>query len=606
MAAMPRSDYVADFSPLNRLRMLGLMDITLRIPLPDDTDDRIIRTTFSEVNRMSYGISDTLGKYEHLLLQDLVVPAFREKDNECLFGIFGRAHTSTPGVLARVKSLAAQAFKNVFADQLSKLREGEGVPDAMRRAFLLVNKSCYETVALAQEPGGARKGSQVSTHTIIANGSTPSPQTAAILKTGASGVIAYIVDKTLYVANAGLALAVVSNKGTAELLSRRHEPFDRAEAARIRAAEGWISPKGLLNDDLEMSRGFGFYHLLPSINARPDIRTWTLTESDEFVILANKELWDFMSYQTAVDIARQEKDEPMMAAQKLRDFALGYGADGSIMVMIISVSDLFKAKGVSRTRQVAVDETSLPDGPYRRLGRRGKDDIGDRTLARLDREIVPPVGMVALVFTDIKNSTPLWETNRGMQTAIKMHNALLRRQLRIIGGYEVKTEGDAFVVSFPSVASAMLWCFTCQLLLLQEEWPREIIECDDGKEIFSDTGELLYRGIWVRMGIHCGNPVCEADPITKRMDYFGPVVNRAARISGAADGGQISVSQDVVQEIQYINDSFEGGADDVSLDGDDQPIELQEATERQNAHIAQLRKLGFGISYLGEKTLKGE
>ena len=34
-----------------------------------------------------------------------------------------------------------------------------------------------------------------------------------------------------------------------------------------------------------------------------------------------------------------------------------------------------------------------------------------------------------------------------MRSAIKIHNTIMRRQLRITGGYEVKTEGDAFMVA---------------------------------------------------------------------------------------------------------------------------------------------------------------
>jgi len=509
--------------------------------------------------------------------------------------MFGRAHVPNRTLVGRIPRYATEWFSSTFADQLNKVvpDEDEGVSDALRRSFLTLNKNCYEELT-ARTAGDKRKGSQGST-----NGAAPPPpstDSAALFKTGASGVVAYIVDKTLHVANAGNALAVVSRKGSGyEVLTTRHDPFDRTEATRIRLAEAWVSPRGLICEELDISRGFGFYHLFPAVNARPDVRSWDLTEADEFVILANRDVWDFMSYQTAVDIARTEKDDPMMAAQKLRDLAISYGADGAIMVMIIGVGDLFKTQGQAQ-RQVALDGGAFDS---KRVARRGRTDlVGDRTLARLDREIEPPTGLVALVFTDIKNSTALWETNQGMQTAIKMHNHLLRRQLRNVGGYEVKTEGDAFMVSFPTVASAVLWCFTCQLMLLQEDWPREILEAEDGKEIFTDEGELIYRGLWVRMGIHWGMPVCEADPITKRMDYFGPIVNRAARISGAADGGQIMVSQDVVNEMQSLYDSLD--APDV-----DGVAAIEEEEDKFSPHIAQLRKLGFGVTSFGERKLKG-
>jgi len=51
------------------------------------------------------------------------------------------------------------------------------------------------------------------------------------------------------------------------------------------------------------------------------------------------------------------------------------------------------------------------------------------------------------------------------------------------------------------------------------------------------------------MGIHYGEPFWEMDPTTNRMDYFGPMVNRASRICSAAQGGQIFISSDVVQEV---------------------------------------------------------
>jgi adenylate cyclase len=179
-----------------------------------------------------------------------------------------------------------------------------------------------------------------------------------------------------------------------------------------------------------------------------------------------------------------------------------------------------------------------------------------------------------------------------MPLAMKVHNNLLRRQLRLIGGYEVKTEGDAFMVSFPTIAAALFWCFTVQVQLVREDWPLEILESEEGKEIYDSTGQLIARGLAVRMGIHWGKPVCELDPITKRMDYFGPVVNRASRVSGAAKGGQIMASADAINELKALR--IIGG-------GEGEAIERSVEVE----HLEGLQRMEPVVRQVGEISLKG-
>jgi adenylate cyclase len=588
---------LSDFSKLSHIRVLGLMDVTLRIPsLPDESEQRRVRTSFSDLNGMGYGISDTLGRIDNLSMLDLVMPDFRSKDDECLFGMFGLAIPTLVG--GRVPRFVQEWLASNFHAQLEKLKDTDTVADALRRTFLLVNKNCFDSL-MAEE--NSRKDSSGNGNTnggpLSSNG-TYTPLSHQY-RSGASGAVIYMTGRTLHVANAGRILAVISCKGEAELLSAKHDPFDKEETQRIRAAEAWVSPRGLVNDEVPLARGFGFYNAVPAVNSLPHVTKREITDADEFVILANRALWDCCSYQTAVDIARTVKDNPMLAAQKLRDFAISYGAEGSIMIMVLSVADLFRHRPI-RSRTMLMDKESAVDGEgyhaaTKRVARRRIEDIGDRTLLRLQQEVEPPIGQVAMVFTDIKNSTSLWETNPGMQTAMRMHNSLLRRQLRIIGGYEVKTEGDAFIVSFPSVTSAILWCFTCQLQLLTEDWPREILECSDGREVFDSYGELIARGLSVRMGIHWGNPVWEKDPITRRMDYFGPMVNKSARVSASADGGQIMVSSDVHKEVQLFK---------TYLDAEDED-DLKELQDDVRRETIQLRKIGLGVLAMGEKKLKG-
>jgi len=121
---------------------------------------------------------------------------------------------------------------------------------------------------------------------------------------------------------------------------------------------------------------------------------------------------------------------------------------------------------------------------------RKKDGVRDRVINRPVDE-APPIGHVTLV-TDIRNSTHLWESNPGMPSVMRPHNHLFRRQLGLCGGYTVKTEGDAFMCSFPTTLSAVWFCLSVQLQL-HEPWPLEI---EDGKPI-TDGGQLIARGLSV-------------------------------------------------------------------------------------------------------------
>ncbi|BFZ64929.1 cysteinyl-tRNA synthetase [Saitoella coloradoensis] len=597
-----RERNLSDFNALTKLRCLGLMDVTLVTPsVPDQTEDRRVRTTGSEVANMSYGMADTLGWYEHLSIIDMVVPTFRGKENEVIFGMFDGHHMIQTDSGNKVSKYLQDSFTTTFTLELKKLRDTEGIPFALRRTFLTLNK---DLGALVVPPLKEQQDIKPPRH--LSASALPTPED---IRSGACATVVYIADKTMYVANVGTAMAVVSKSdGEAHLLTRKHEPGDAAEVERIRATGGYISRTGKVNDALEISRSFGHFEHITAVNAAPQVNEFQLTDNDEFVIVANKELWECMSYQTAVDIARTEREDLMLAAQKLRDFAIAYGAHGKITVMVIGVGDIFLQKK-RRTRNASAFK-NLPGGlatleddfVIGTKKRRGKEDnIEDSTLARLQREVPPPVGNVALVFTDIKNSTLLWETHPiAMRAAIKVHNAVMRRSLRSAGGYEVKTEGDAFMVTFAAVTSAMLWCFKVQTELMAADWPQEILDSEHGREVFDpETGQLLYRGLWVRMGIHYGAPVCEVDPITRRMDYFGPIVNRAARVSSVADGGQITVSSEIANVIHKFEDAETDGEIIMNDVGDEALV------HKIRKEISSLKRLGFGLAPLGERKLKG-
>ncbi|QRN96900.1 AAA family ATPase [Archangium violaceum] len=161
-----------------------------------------------------------------------------------------------------------------------------------------------------------------------------------------------------------------------------------------------------------------------------------------------------------------------------------------------------------------------------------------------------PTGTVALVFTDVQGSTQLWERcSSGMRAALDVHDRVLRALLVEGNGYEVKTQGDSFMVAFDSAVEAVRWCLLAQQELLHAPWPEELLAEADAAEVRGPRG-LVHRGLRVRMGVHLGEPECRIDTRTGRADYFGRMVNVTARVAAAGHGGQVLVSGAVWAQVE--------------------------------------------------------
>src|SRR5438045_506495 len=84
------------------------------------------------------------------------------------------------------------------------------------------------------------------------------------------------------------------------------------------------------------------------------------------------------------------------------------------------------------------------------------------------------------------------------------------------------------------------------------------------------------------------------------MDYFGPMMNRTARISAVADGGQITISADVEAELRYL-EQYLDSVGDANLDTDDE----DNVALTIRCDMEALKRTGFAISPIGERKLKG-
>jgi predicted ATPase/class 3 adenylate cyclase/tetratricopeptide (TPR) repeat protein len=130
----------------------------------------------------------------------------------------------------------------------------------------------------------------------------------------------------------------------------------------------------------------------------------------------------------------------------------------------------------------------------------------------------PPTGTVTFLFTDIEGSTRMWERSpQAMQAALARHDELLKRAIAERGGYVFKTVGDAFCCAFWTVTDALDAALEIQRTLFDEKW--------------QETGPLM-----VRMALHTGAAE------EREGDYFGPPVNRVARLLSAGHGGQVLLS----------------------------------------------------------------
>eukprot|EP00127_Corallochytrium_limacisporum_P007274 Clim_evm15s246 gene=Clim_evmTU15s246 len=167
----------------------------------------------------------------------------------------------------------------------------------------------------------------------------------------------------------------------------------------------------------------------------------------------------------------------------------------------------------------------------------------------------PPEGKITLVFTDIQSSTSLWlKYSTEMSVALQLHDAIMRECIERHHGYECKTEGDAFMVAFQSARDAAEFANDVQLEMLEAEWPETILEHPSARIEVNDEGVEIFRGLRVRMGIHTGVPSnAEKNPVSGRMDYFGPCVNKSARVQGVARGGQIFISKETKEELDAEN-----------------------------------------------------
>jgi predicted ATPase/class 3 adenylate cyclase len=125
-----------------------------------------------------------------------------------------------------------------------------------------------------------------------------------------------------------------------------------------------------------------------------------------------------------------------------------------------------------------------------------------------------PSGTVTFLFTDVEGSTALWEAKpEEMEIALKGHNEAIERVAAEFSGHVFKTIGDAYCIAFGSAEHAADAALAAQAALARTKHPLNV-------RMALNTGAIQPTG----------------------NDYFGPPLNRVARLLSAAHGSQILMS----------------------------------------------------------------
>jgi class 3 adenylate cyclase len=155
-----------------------------------------------------------------------------------------------------------------------------------------------------------------------------------------------------------------------------------------------------------------------------------------------------------------------------------------------------------------------------------------------------PDGTVTLLFSDIEGSTAMTERlgDRRWLEVLRSHNGTVRECLQAHNGYEVKTEGDGFMLAFSSARRALQCAIAIQ-------------------RAFAAHNETADEPIRVRIGLHTGEAIKEAE------DFYGRHVVLASRIADQAQGGEILVSSLLKELTESAGDIQFGEGREMALKG---------------------------------------
>jgi len=212
--------------------------------------------------------------------------------------------------------------------------------------------------------------------------------------------------------------------------------------------------------------------------------------------------------------------EPHLAVNPLREHAWGQ----LILALYRLGRQADALRAYQRVRKTLAEELGIEPNPALRdleaaILQQRPELLSARAGAAPLKATAPLLGDIeAFLFTDIEASTRRWEGDQeAMAVELARHDKLLGETFGQWGGRVFGHTGDGLCVAFPTAATAIRAAVAGQGRLAGERWERD-------------------EPLRVRMAVHAGAAECRAG------NYFGPTLNRTARLLATAWGGQIVCS----------------------------------------------------------------
>ena len=258
-------------------------------------------------DRYKYGHAATIGRRKEMQDSAIFLGNFNnQKDTDlfCLFDGHGTAESA---------NFAAKELPSILSSYLAKFPND--IPLSLRKTFIAADK-----------------------------------QLSFAINHGTTAVVALIVGDYLYVANVGDSRAVLCRNGKAVWLTVDHKTSLEGETERIVEVGGFVV-HNRVNGSLAVTRALGDHFAGKAVSPEPYLTVTKLCSSDEFLLLACDGLFDVISNEAAIEMARLFPN-PNEASERLKSHAFAMGSTDNISVAIINFGKNHQSNQVVEDPQV--------------------------------------------------------------------------------------------------------------------------------------------------------------------------------------------------------------------------------------------------------------